>query len=568
MISTLFQNGQRIITQVLDWAQSSWQSTFANRETAYSQAGVCKNYLTEFAVIPGGNPNSITIDAGVAFDPLTNRIFISTTDTTTYNSSNPFQTTNDGTGNLVPTPQSTGCVNVPVVPNLLNYIWIDYLGTVNTSLFTLQDITLAKQFYEQSDGYIITITTVNTPPTVNSIFLGTVNLVGGGVVSPTTISQAGRTYSANLPYRTLASLPAVDKHDVTTNYALGETVFVDDHVKAIGTGTVSPTNAHGLSPADIGIAGASSLQFHQEFLHSPGIVGNPASTSSSLFGEINSIIPGFDQFIVFPLAVNEVLVGSNGTALTSANIPTQTILQWTNTDGTGTWYIYVDFVNLIVNRTQVNLITNPNPNYYLLYTVFYTFPDPNSSNGHLSAKTDYRVFGNIATRELQLHSVTGPKINPSACGAALSKDGSDDLQVNVDGVTIIVNGSNDLVCTVGTNPGAGLYNSIPNTLAVNVDNSTIDVNGSNQVEVKPGGITSTQIASGSITGGNIASSTITGGNIASGTISGGNIGSSTVTGGNIASGTVTGGNIASSTVTSTNLVDGSVSTRITFSYSF
>src|SRR5579872_2160375 len=420
MISALFQNGQRIILQVLDWAQLSWQDVFANRSNDYSQVGICKNFIGEFTIVPGSG-FSVTVGSGVAYDPLSNRIYISAADTTPYNSANPSDTTNDGTGNFVPTPQSTGCVNVPVTQNSPNYIWIDYLETVNTSLFTLQDITLAKQFYEGTDGYIITVTTTNVAPDSNSIFLGSVNLTGHGVVSTGTIFQAGRIYSANLPYRTLVQTPAVNLSDRTTSYGLGGTYFADDHTKAVGTGTVTATNPHGTAPADIGIAGASSLQFHQEFLHSPGIVGNPASVTSSLYGEINSIIPGFDQFIVFPLAVNEVVTGANGTSLTSANLPTQTILQFSATDAPGTWYIYVDLINIIVNRTQVNLITNPNINYYLLYTVFYTFPDPDSSNGHLSAKTDYRVFGNIATRELQEHSVTGLKINPSACGAGLSK---------------------------------------------------------------------------------------------------------------------------------------------------
>jgi hypothetical protein len=567
MISALFQNGQRVIAQVVEWAQNAWQTTFANRTGDYSQAGICKNYIGEFTIIPGSG-FSVIVGSGVAYDLSGDRIYIASTDTTPYNPNNPNQTTNDGTGNLVPTPQSTGCVNVPLTPNSTNYIWIDYLQTVSTTLFTLQDITLAKQFYDGLDGYVITVTIADVPPDANSIFLGSVNLTGGGVVSPTTISQIGRTYSANYPYRTLVETPAVNRSDVTTSYGLGETYFVDDHVKAIGTGVVTPTNAHGLSPADIGIAGASSLQFHQEFLHSPGLVGNPASMTSSLYGEINNITPGFDQFIVFPLAVDEVITGANGTSLTSTNLPNQTILQFTNTDAPGIWYIYVDFVNLIVNRTQVDLITSPNINYYLLYTVVYAYPDPDSSNGHLSAKTDYRVFGNIATRELQEHSVTGIKINPSALGAALSKNGSDDIQVNVDNSTIIINGSNELACTVGTNPGAGLILSGPNVLAVNPDNTTVYINGSNQVAVVSGGITSAQIAASTVTGGNIASATITGGNIASGTISGGNIGSGTISGGNIGSGTISGGNIGSGTITSTNLADGSVSTRAAFSYSF
>ena len=533
MASTWFQNGQRIIVQILEWFQTSLSNYTGNRIEDYSTFGICKFELGEFVITPGSNNTpttpSVSIGNGVAYDINNLRIIVS--DTNTYNSGNPSDTTDDGTGNFVSTPQSTGSQNIPLTVNSQNYIWIQYVATVDITQYTLQDITLAKQFYMRTDGYEFLVTTVNVAPSATVIFIGGINLTGSGVVSSTTISQFGRVYSGNVPYRTFIQTVSTDLSDRTTIYTTGnQTYFADDHIKAIGTGTVGPMNPHGLSPQDIGLSGASTLQFHQEFLHSPGIVG----VSSTVQAQIINITPGFDQLLVNPIPANAV-VTSNGISLTSTDIPLTTTLQFTSSDAPGTWYVYVDIINKLIARTQTNLIAVPNPNQYLIYTVFYTYPDPDSSNGHLSALTDYRVFGNIATRELQAGSVTGVKINPSALGAGLSKDGSSNLQVNVDGTSIIINGSNQLQANGGGLAGAGLV-ATGSVLNVNPDNSTINII-SNQVEVANGGITGVQInpsvAGNGLSGGggsplavNVDNSSIiiTSDTLSVGTVNGGQIG--------------------------------------------
>ena len=549
MFQVLFQNGQRIILQLLNWVQTSFQQTFSNRIKDYSQHGVCKNELSEFTIVPGSNSTpttpSVTIGDGAAYDLIANRIFISSTDTTTYNSSLPNTTTNDGTGNFVSTPFSTGCVNVPLTVNSFNYLWIDYLGIVDPTIFTLQDITLAKQFYQQSDGYKITVTTVNIAPDSGSIFLGSVNLTGSGVVSSTTISQFGRVYSANLPYRNLIETVATNLLDRTTIYTTGsQKYFLDDHIKAVGTGTVGPQNPHGLSPQDIGLSSSSTIQFHQEFLHSPGIVG----ISSTVQTQIINITPGFDQLLINPIPANSV-VTSNGISLTSTDIPLTTTLQFTSFDAPGTWYIYVDIINKLIARTQTNLISTPNPNQYLIYTVFYTFPDPDSGNGHLSVLTDFRVFGNIATRELQAGSVTGIKINPSALGAALSKDGNNNVQVNVDGTSITINGSNQLEANGSGIAGAGLI-ATGTIINVNPDNTTINI-VSNAVEVANNGITGLQLNP------SVAGNGLSGGG---GSPLAVNVDNSTII--------ISGDTLSVGTITSGQISDGAVSTRISFPFSF
>jgi hypothetical protein len=205
MASVFFSNAQRIIAQIFQWLQSSAQTRIANLITDTFQTGIDKatDAGEGFLVVPGTNNTaaSPTVNVtlgGIAYDPLGNRIFISSTDTTIYNAANPLSTTNDGLGNLIVTPQSTGVIDIPVTQNSANYIWIDYLATTNTSAFTLNEITNAKIFYEITDGYKITVTTVNVAPDVNSIFLASVT-TNGSAVSSGQISQVGRTYYALLP---------------------------------------------------------------------------------------------------------------------------------------------------------------------------------------------------------------------------------------------------------------------------------------------------------------------------------------------------------------------------------
>jgi len=205
MASVFFSNAQRIIAQIFQWLQSSGQTRTANVITDTFQTGIDKATSSGegFLIVPGTNntaaaPTVNVTLGGIAYDPLGNRIFISSTDTTLYNAANVLITTNDGLGNQILTPQSTGVINIPVTQNSANYIWIDYLATTNTSAFTLNEITNAKIFYEITDGYKIIVTTTNVAPDANSVYLGSVTTTGSAV-SSVQISQVGRTYYGFLP---------------------------------------------------------------------------------------------------------------------------------------------------------------------------------------------------------------------------------------------------------------------------------------------------------------------------------------------------------------------------------
>ncbi len=251
MSSVFFSNAQRIIAQIFEWLQSSAQTRIANLITDSFTSGIDKSTDAGegFLVVPGTNNTSAapTVNVtlgGIAYDPLGNRIFISSTDTTLYNEANVTETTNDGLGNQILTPQSSGVINIPVTQNSTNYIWIDYLATTNTAAFTLNEITNAKIFYEITDGYNIRVTTTNVAPDVNSIFLASVTTTGTAVISGN-ISQLGRTY-----YTILAGLIPLTNVLPGTQYQLAYYA---------STGAVVTGNPNVMSPSEALVTDAQGV---------------------------------------------------------------------------------------------------------------------------------------------------------------------------------------------------------------------------------------------------------------------------------------------------------------------
>jgi hypothetical protein len=401
MKNVLWQTGMRVIQQVLDWFQSGKELNDTELKQDVFNAGIVTGLLNEFDIIVGTNNTpvtpSITIRTGVAHDINGERIIIDD-ENISYDATNPADTTNDGKGNLVSTPHSTGSLNVPLTVNTNNYIWIDYLQAADESEFTLQKVTNKKLFYKRTDGYQITVTTVNTPPTANSLKLGNVNLTAFGVVSGATISKANRIYFTTKLKRVQIQTADAGKTDRTLSYPAATSIFLDDHIKAVGTGTVTHLNPHGVGPVDIGLSPANTVQDHQQFFHSSGIIGSPTTTTSSLFGAINVITPGEDQLIVKPLITGEE-VHIDGLVILPSDIPTDVIVTFNALDPNGTYYIYLDKNTKTILKTQVDLITTPDITKFLLYTVTWTYPGVGL--GDLSDLVNRRVFGVTANRDIQ-----------------------------------------------------------------------------------------------------------------------------------------------------------------------
>jgi hypothetical protein len=441
MKSVLWQNAQRVIRQILDWAQFAKESNIKEHRQDYFEAGILKNLLNEFDIIAGTNNTpltpSVTIRTGVAYDSNGDRIIIDD-ENISFDPTNSSNTTNDGLGNLILTPHSTGSKNISLTVNVNNYIWLDYLLTTDETQFTLHKITKAKQFYKRTDGYKITVTTINTPPTVASLKLGNVDLTGSGVVSAGTISKVGRVFSAVKINRVKIKTPKADKTDATVSYLSETEIFLDDHIKAIGNGSVSATNPHGLTPADIGFTNEDEI-LHQKFLHSNGIVGDTFSITSSLYTTITTVSPGFDFLIVRKLDLSEVAI-VDGVTIKNSDLPSDVTVAFNSFDASGIWYIYLDKNTKSISRTQINLITSPDNTKLLLYSVVWTYPGGmGAGDGDLSSLVDRRIFGNISTREIQANTINESKLTTSVAGNGLSGGTGSPLSVNVDNSTIEIN---------------------------------------------------------------------------------------------------------------------------------
>ena len=401
MKNVAFNLGQRIIKQLLDWFQTAKDENIAERRQDMTDEGIATNLLNEFDIIVGTNDTpptpSIIIRTGIAYDIDGERLIIDDEDIS-HDATNPSDTTDDGKGNLISTPHSTGSKNIPLTVNSANFIWLDYLKVTDESEFTLQRITNSKQFYKQSDGYDLTITTVDTPPTASSLKLGNVDLTGFGVVSISTISKSGRIFLGTKPNRVKVVTADAGKTDKTTVYDPATSIFLEDHVKGVGEGTPAPNNPHGIGPVDIGLSPANTVQDHQQFFHTSGIVGNPTTTSSSLFSVINTFSPGEDQLIIKALIVNEE-VHIDGLIILSSDISSDVIVLFNALDTNGTYWIYLDKNTKTILKTQVDLISSPDVTKLVLCQVDWTFPG--ATSGDLTNLIDHRPFGVTSDTDVQ-----------------------------------------------------------------------------------------------------------------------------------------------------------------------
>lgn len=412
MSSVIFTSAQRIIAQILDWLQSSGQGKTANLVTDTFQPGIdnATSGGEGFTLVPGTNPLSVTVEGqGIAYDPVSNRIFISSSDVTLYNATNPTTTTNDGTGTFVLTPQSTGCVNVPLTGSTINYLWIDYLATTNVSAFTLNKITQAKIFYKSTDGYNIQVTTVNTPPDSNSIFLGTIDLtsVPSGIIPNSTISQTGRQYFNILPNIVPIKTPQTNRSDATTTYNPASSYTLEAHIKAVGTSPagVSPTNPHALTLADLGVGTLDTVVGHRQLEHGigggsaaanaiiAGVPGTPYPTTSAMAASINIVNPGSDYLTIFQLLSTEFAL-INGTAYNVTEIfgaiPANANIFFPNVSGT--YNVYYDSIVKAFSSTTSDISSDPTKLWLCTVTYTYVGSSPSDHNA-LSALTDRRRVG-------------------------------------------------------------------------------------------------------------------------------------------------------------------------------
>lgn len=359
-----FFSGQRVIRQVLDWLQDSKSDAVTERVTDVFSDGIAEGLFNNLNVVGKDLAPTLTsffhvaVDVGVGYKNG-ERIFVPDM-STTYDTLNLTHTTDDGAGNPISTPRSTGSFDIPLTAGLFNYLWIAYVQTTDDSVFTLHKITNTKQFYKRTDGYeILANTSALNPDPSRYLLVATIDLSGANTAVAANIDINGREHYRTNKLRVGIETNNVGITDRPATYSTGNlNLSLDDHIKSIGTGPVSPLNPHGLSADDLGLTESQLVRSHRRTEHQNGIAGTIQAipTTSALYVQVVDREPASDSVVIKPLLNSELAV-VDGIAFGNADFPTEIELFF-DADATGTYQIYFDSVTGTVGKTVFSIIAD------------------------------------------------------------------------------------------------------------------------------------------------------------------------------------------------------------------
>jgi len=449
-----FHSDQPIFSDDLERAQSSKEDAIKERLLDTFGTG-----LVEGSQISGTRVLDITINSldntkidigsGVAYDVDGERIYIndSTNYVNAYNNAGiyyssgdptflpgtlngPLTQTDDGLGGFVLTPQISGSKSIPTYPSEANYVYIKYLGTVDQSIYTLQKFTNKRLFTKTDDGYLIIVcanaNTSDSPQAVlvaagiadptKYVFLGIANRIPTTVGPITTGNvlfsedEGGQNRSDFYTVSTIVKATTADAigSNKTTVYGPDQTVSFEEHIRTIGTGTVTPSNPHGFTATDLGLSG-KTVPTHEQVFHSSGIIGNQVATVSSFNGvpQAASGAPGYptfgrDSFRIYALITGEqVHIRSSSTESytydkDTTNLGSTHEFYFISNTGTpvtnGTYYIVLDAL------TQTIKLQGPSPDSYIVKI--------GSPSGTYFTRTVEPIPGSPPPTDFRLYSMT------------------------------------------------------------------------------------------------------------------------------------------------------------------
>lgn len=405
---------------------------------------------------------------------------------TPTSSTGAYKQSSNGLGGYTATPQSTGTVNIPLVNGVLNYVWLSYLQTIDTSIVSLHQITGAFLYPSALDGYEIVVNQSPTAPLGDPrwILIGTVNLTTSPSAPVQSMITTG-TYSATaltLPNRVaFAYNPSV--YAPLTAPVSGTTIPLETFLNASGTGVVTVHNILGLSLTDIGYTEDVDLILHEHYHHSPGlVVPSTASTTSALYPQIQAGGPiigitysvGLKQLSSAGSYPEQLVVGGLvaiagiGSPPISPAAPVAVLpnisagdpyVGFSASNPNGTYYVYV-----YLNGTQPTVTASTSytqtPDTFLVCSV--------SWNGSvLSSLVDLRLFGTIGSNNIQQDAVGPVQLAPTAVTPGTYGNPLESAQITVDDDGRITAAANVVISGVpaATVPAAGI---IPGNIVTGV----------------------------------------------------------------------------------------------------
>lgn len=387
-------SGIRVIKQVIDWLQSSKIDAIRDRFADVFDDGVIYGRLNSMNIVGKDIDSSLSsffhvkVDTGIAYKSG-ERIAI-TSSGTTYSLSNITHTTGDGIGGTVSTPRSTGSYNISLTTGQINYVYVAYLQIVDDSVFSLHKQTNAKIFYKVDDGFEIRVNTTGAnPDAARFIFLGQVDLTSGKQAVTSNISVSGKDYCRTSSNRIKVETNNVSKTDRPAAYSIGQNkYFLDDHVKSVGSGTITNKNPHGLTVADMGVSIYDTIESHRRQEHAPVILTPTLyPTSSAMSVNRTEVTPGNDSLIVKALTAGEFVI-INGITYQSTDFQSDVAITFVG-DASNVYNIYYDTVTKTVAKTTSDISTDVTK--FWLATVTWDATTP--GDGNLSAVLDRRRFG-------------------------------------------------------------------------------------------------------------------------------------------------------------------------------
>lgn len=358
---------------------------------------------------PGPGSHILNIGKGIAYSRLGERIIINSL--VTFSSTNPA--TVDSEGNA--TPQSTGSQSITTLSQGDNYLYIEYLQTVDTSVFFPDPITGLRHYTKLTDGYQIgwvTVPELDPAPIlpVDSIFLGKVTVDVN--LNVTAVDTAERVYTRVESEKVSIT---IDVSNQTSDYTDGLTTDLNAHVNAIGEGTPTPNNPHGMGINDVeglvaALAAATAeplVESFQKESHSNGIYSNDQTNTASnltpaiVSGSFSGAPAGTLAYVQFrKLAASGQAVYVNGKR-TELVIPTATSLSddvyvsFVDADATATYSLFIEQTGSDFTMVKAASFT-PAENRFLIATV-----DWNTITNTLGNLVDVRVFNLTSNDNIQ-----------------------------------------------------------------------------------------------------------------------------------------------------------------------
>lgn len=302
-----------------------------------------------------------------------------------------------------------------------------------------------------------------------------------------------------------------------TSYNIGDPLTYTEHANAIGTGTVTSKNIHGISADDLGLS-IQDINSHQQYVHATGILTDDVnSTNSALYATVSTAsLTNADTVTIYPLTLaNREICLVDGITVSSTNIQSNTIFTFLNTLGSpiaaGYYLFYVDKTARAVARSSVfaseaaiatYIASTPTilPLWSIQWVANPVTGYPNNYDLVASTLRDWRIFGTTSTRSIR-QETTAALASGLAVGSrtinfynAKLSNSTTNSYFNASGMSFIVNvnGTPNTIVFTGTNPLSNteivsqLNTAITNSFIATAVSSDITLKAANTLVVGNG----------------------------------------------------------------------------------